>query len=222
MDTFPEETPKTAMRLSPDPGDVVDPHPRPDRPCARETMSTMTSTPRRLSAVDLVTYTPGLAALLVDAVEDGASVGFLAPLAIDGAAEWWAGQAGSIRGNRTILWATADASGVTGTVQLHLAPLPNSRNRASIAKLLVHRRARNNGVARRLLSAAEQFATESGITLLTLDTETGSPAETLYKKTGWTESGTIPAYAADPSGTLRSTTILYKELPPRQASASLV
>lgn len=172
----------------------------------------MTSTPHRLTAVDLVTYTPGLAVLLVDAVDDGASVGFLAPLTVDGAAEWWAGQAGSIRGNRTILWATADASGVTGTVQLRLTPLPTGRNRATIAKLLVHRRARNNGVARQLLSTAEQFAIEAGITLLTLDTETGSLAETLYKKSGWIESGTIPAYAADPSGVLRSTTILYKEL----------
>ncbi|MGC0419315.1 GNAT family N-acetyltransferase [Embleya sp. AB8] len=170
------------------------------------------TTPVRLSAIDLVTYTPGLAALLVDAVEDGAGVGFLAPLPIDAAAEWWAAQGAEIRSNRVIVWATSDHQGVTGTIQLRFAGMPNSRHRATIAKLLVHRRARGNGLARELLATAEQFAAASGRSLLTLDTQTGSDAERLYKRAGWVESGAIPSYAADPSGVLRSTTIFHKHL----------
>ncbi|OPC82541.1 GNAT family N-acetyltransferase [Embleya scabrispora] len=170
------------------------------------------TTPVRLSAIDLVTYTPGLAALLVDAVDDGAGVGFLSPLPIDAAAEWWATQAVEIRNNRIIVWATSDSEGVTGTIQLRFAGMPNSRHRAAISKLLVHRRARGNGIARELLSTAEQFAAASGRSLLTLDTQTGSGAERLYKRAGWIESGAIPSYAADASGVLRSTTIFHKHL----------
>ncbi|WP_406285765.1 GNAT family N-acetyltransferase [Embleya sp. NBC_00896] len=169
-------------------------------------------TPVRISAIDLVTYTPGLAALLVDAVDDGAGVGFLAPLPIDAAAEWWAGQAADIRNNRTIVWVTADHEGVTGTIQLRPATMPDSRHRAAIAKLLVHRRARGNGLARRLLATAEGFAGASGRTLLHLDTRTGSAAERFCKRAGWTESGSIPGYATDPSGVLQATTIFHKNL----------
>ncbi|MEU0935167.1 MULTISPECIES: GNAT family N-acetyltransferase [unclassified Embleya] len=170
------------------------------------------TTPVRLSAIDLVTYTPGLAALLVDAVEDGAGVGFLAPLPIDAAAEWWAAQGTEIRSNRTAVWVTADHEGVTGTIQLRFAGMPDSRHRASVFGLLVHRRARGNGIARELLSTAEQFAAAAGRSLLTLDARTGSDAERLYKSAGWVESGAIPAYAADPSGVLRTSTLFHKYL----------
>ncbi|WP_406297058.1 GNAT family N-acetyltransferase [Embleya sp. NBC_00888] len=170
------------------------------------------TTPVRLSAIDLVTYTPGLAALLVDAVEDGAGVGFLAPLPIDAAAEWWAAQGAEIRSNRTIVWITSDHEGVTGTIRLRLAGMPDSRHRAAVVGLLVHRRARGNGLARELLATAERFAAAAGRSLLTLDAPTGSGAERLYKRAGWIESGAIPAYAADPSGVLRSTTIFHKQL----------
>ncbi|MYW03881.1 GNAT family N-acetyltransferase [Streptomyces sp. SID3343] len=170
------------------------------------------TTPVRLAAIDLVTHTPSLAELLVDAVDDGASVGFLAPLAVDEAAEWWATQTAAIRSNRTVIWATQDATGITGTIQLQPAFTPNGRHRAELTKLLVHRRARGNGLARELLSTAEQFAAASGRTLLTLDTRSGSAAERLYKNAGWTESGTIPDYAADPAGRLQPTTLFHKHL----------
>jgi ribosomal protein S18 acetylase RimI-like enzyme len=170
------------------------------------------TTPVRLAAIDLVTHTPSLAELLVDAVDDGASVGFLAPLAVDEAAEWWATQTAAIRNNRTVIWATLDATGITGTIQLRPASAPNGRHRAELTKLLVHRRARGNGLARELLATAEHFAAASGRTLLTLDTQSGSAAERLYKNAGWTESGTIPDYAADPTGRLQPTTLFHKHV----------
>ncbi len=56
------------------------------------------------------------------------------------------------------------------------------------------------------------MAAADGITLLHLDTETGSPAEYLYRTSGWTAVGAIPDYAANPGGALRPTTIYYKRL----------
>jgi hypothetical protein len=44
------------------------------------------------------------------------------------------------------------------------------------------------------------------------DTETGSPAEEIYKKFGFTEVGKIPNYGISPSGELKSETFFYKQL----------
>lgn len=45
-----------------------------------------------------------------------------------------------------------------------------------------------------------------------LDTETGSPAEELYRKLGYTELGTIPKYGISPTGELKDGTFFYKQL----------
>ncbi|MFI8962273.1 GNAT family N-acetyltransferase [Streptomyces sp. NPDC053493] len=151
----------------------------------------------------------GLAGLLVDAVEGGASLGFLRPLEASEAAAWWEAAAGERE-----VWAAYDARGhVLGAVTLVRETKENGRHRGEIAKLAVHRAARGQGLARRLLAAAEAHAAALGLRLLVLDTETGSPAEHLYRATGWTAAGTVPDFAADPSGTLRPTTLYYKRLP---------
>jgi hypothetical protein len=61
-----------------------------------------------------------------------------------------------------------------------------------------------------LLATAERAAAAAGVTLLHLDTETDSPAESLYRSAGWTRVGAIPDYAATPLGALHPTTIFYK------------
>ncbi|CAL9578889.1 GNAT family N-acetyltransferase [Streptomyces sp. enrichment culture] len=156
---------------------------------------------------------PGLGALLRDAVDGGASVGFLAPLGAAEAADWWRGAAEEAeRGVRTV-WAAYGAVGaLLGVVTLVRATAPNQRHRGDIAKLLVHSAARGRGLGRRLLATAEAGAAAAGLTLLVLDTETGSAAEGLYRSAGWTRAGTIPGYAADPAGEPRPTTYYYKAL----------
>ncbi|MFD5767852.1 GNAT family N-acetyltransferase [Streptomyces sp. NPDC127049] len=150
----------------------------------------------------------GLAALLVDAVEGGASVGFLAPPDPAEAAAWWARAAGT-----RDVWAAFGPDGtVTGAVTLLRTDTANGRHRGEIARLLVHRAARGRALGRRLLAAAEAHAAATGLTLLVLDTQTDSPAERLYRGAGWIPAGTIPEYAADPEGTLRATTLYYKLL----------
>jgi GNAT superfamily N-acetyltransferase len=150
-----------------------------------------------------------LAALLVDAVASGASVGFLDTLTVDEAAAWWRER---LRDERAIVLVARDAEGIAGTVQLLPAPMPNQPHRADIAKLQVHRRARGRGIGRALMNAIEERARAAGFTLLTLDTKRGDAAETLYESTGWTRVGVIPNYALDPDGSPCDTVVFYKVL----------
>ncbi|AWK12232.1 GNAT family N-acetyltransferase [Streptomyces spongiicola] len=166
----------------------------------------------RLGAGELGRAAPRLAELLVDAVEGGASVGFLAPLDRTAAEEWWNSHGPALAAGGRAVWVARDGERVVGTVSAGFTGYPNSGHRAEIAKLLVHREARGRGLGRALLGAAERGAAGRGATLLVLDTETGSPAERLYRSAGWTAAGVIPGFAADPGGTLRPTTFYYKQL----------
>lgn len=111
------------------------------------------------------------------------------------------------------MWAACDGDRVLGTVSLAFPGKANSRHRAELVKLMVGPDARGRGLGRRLLATAEEAAAAAGVTLLHLDTETGSPAEHLYRSAYWTAIGAIPDYAASPDGVLRPTTIYYKHVP---------
>jgi ribosomal protein S18 acetylase RimI-like enzyme len=167
----------------------------------------------RLDDRQLAAAAEELADLLVDTVDGGASVGFLAPLDRAEAVAWWEERAGLVGTGRLALWAARDGRRTVGTVSLAFPDKPNSRHRAELVKLMVHREARGRGLGRRLLTTAEEAAARAGVTLLHLDTETDSPAERLYRSAGWTRAGVIPDYAADPAGVLRPTTLYYKHVP---------
>ncbi|MFB8034618.1 GNAT family N-acetyltransferase [Streptomyces sp. NPDC056004] len=166
---------------------------------------------------ELITYADELAALLVDTVDSGSSVGFLAPLDRDVAAVWWRERAGDVDAGLLQVWIARDAERIAGTIALSRARLPNARHRAEVAKLMVRPSARGRGLGRSLLDAAERSAAGAGVTLLVLDTESGSPAERLYRSAGWTECGSIPDYAEDPAGVLKPTTLYYKAIGPARA-----
>ncbi|MFD9394449.1 GNAT family N-acetyltransferase [Streptomyces sp. NPDC060000] len=172
----------------------------------------MTATVARLDARRLRDRVTELTDLLIDTVHGGASLGFLAPLDRAEAAAWWRERAEAVAAGRLAVWAAKDGPRVVGTVGLAFPDKPNSRHRAELVKLLVHRDARGKGLGRTLLTAAEEAAAAVGVTLLHLDTETGSPAEHLYRTAGWTRAGTIPDYAANPAGMLRPTTLYYKHV----------
>jgi GNAT superfamily N-acetyltransferase len=153
-----------------------------------------------------------LAELLIDCVEGDASVSFLHPLTVDRAGDFWRRVArGVASGERAILIAE-DAQGVCGTVQLILDLPENQPHRADLAKMLVHRRVRRQGLGTALMRAAEALARDCGRTLLVLDAVTGGDAARLYERLGWTRVGDIPGYALMPRGGLCSTTIYYRDL----------
>ena len=167
----------------------------------------------RLRGDDLDACLPALAGLLVDAVAGGASVGFLAGLDQDTAAAWWRGRAADVDAGTLAVWVAREPGGITGTVSLAYAAKDNARHRADLVKLAVRRDRRGRGLGRRLLDTAEHAAADAGISLLLLDTETGSAAEQLYATTGWQLYGVVPGYAADPHGVLRDCSFYYKTLP---------
>jgi GNAT superfamily N-acetyltransferase len=152
-----------------------------------------------------------LAALLVDTVEGGGSVSFLAPLSTDDARAFWRDTFNNAD-SRALFLVVREEGRIVATVQLHPAWAPNQPHRADVAKLMVHRRSRRAGHARALMSALEQRAREAGFTLLTLDTVRGDAAERLYRQSGWQSAGVIPDYALDPYGTLCDTVVFYKKL----------
>ncbi|MFJ5303512.1 GNAT family N-acetyltransferase [Streptomyces sp. NPDC088350] len=166
----------------------------------------------RLDATQLPAANDELADLLTDTVDDGASIGFLAPPDRAAAVDWWRERADGVAAGRLAVWAASNGERIVGTVSLAFPDKPNSRHRAELIKLMVHREARGEGLGRRLLTVAEDAAVAAGITLLHLDTETDSPAEHLYRSAGWTRAGVIPDYAASPGGELRPTTLYYKRV----------
>ena len=153
-----------------------------------------------------------LVELLIDAVDSGAAVSFLATLTRDDAEQWWR-QTIAALDQQAILLVARDDQGIVGSVQLHPAWAPNQPHRADIAKLMVHRRGRELGIGRQLMHGIESMARDAGFTLLTLDAKRGGAAERLYRRIGWTVAGTIPDYAIDPDGhTPHDTVIFYKQL----------
>src|SRR5271165_7526033 len=119
--------------------------------------------------------------------------------------------AGVQKAERILLAAFIDSQ-LVGTVQVLTATPPNQPHRADIAKLLVHRSARGQGVAAQLMEHAEKASLMAGKTLLVLDTVTGGQAERLYLRLGWTRVGVIPNYALFPDGRPCDTTVFYKNL----------
>lgn len=165
----------------------------------------------RPATPDDIHLLPDLCTLLQDAVDGGASVGFLAPLAPSVAADYWRGTLGSA-GASLVLLVALGPGGVIGSVQLSLSERENGSHRAEVQKLLVLASSRRQGVALKLMSALESHARSASRTLLVLDTQKGSAAESLYQRLGWSRAGEIPDFAAAPDGTLRATALYFKQI----------
>lgn len=149
-----------------------------------------------------------LAALLIDVVAEGASVGFLPPLDPAEARAYWAGV---IRPGNVLLVAEQMGT-IVGTAQLELAMRANGRHRAEVNKVLVRPDRRRRGIGRRLMEAVEEAARREGRTLVHLDTREGDGSNDLYRQLGYVEAGRIPSWARSASGALDATVIYYKLL----------
>jgi GNAT superfamily N-acetyltransferase len=153
----------------------------------------------------------GLADVLMDVVEGGASVSFMHPLTREKAVAFWGGVAKEVAAGGRAIVVAEDEQGLCGTAQLMLSLPENQPHRADLAKMLVHRRARRRGIGAAILHAAEDAARELGKTLLVLDTASHE-AERLYERAGWIKVGTIPDYALMPDGAFCDTIVYYRRL----------
>ena len=166
---------------------------------------------RRLQAVDEA-HIEALADVLMDCVEGGASVSFMHPLTRDRAVAFWRRVAQGVAAGERALLVAEDAGGICGTVQLIFDLPENQPHRGDLAKMLVHRRVRRQGLGEALLKAAEATARECGKTVLVLDAVTGGDAARMYARLGWQRVGDIPDYALFPRGGFCSTTVFYRKL----------
>lgn len=166
----------------------------------------------RLRAAEIRERRRELAALLIDAVESGASVGFLAGLDWETACAYWDQVAEAARWERTYVLALIENDHLIGTAQLLPAASQNAAHRAEVAKVLVLRECRGRGLGRALMTEVEAAARRLGFSLLVLDTQTGSPAQRLYESMDYVVAGIIPDYARLPNRALAPTTYLYKPL----------
>ncbi|MBI5653617.1 MAG: GNAT family N-acetyltransferase [Chloroflexi bacterium] len=155
---------------------------------------------------------PELIALLRDAVDDGASVGFLPPLDEQLARAYWAEVVRAVENqSRILLVARADLQ-IVGTVQLDLCTRQNGLHRAEVMKLLVHTVHRRQGIGEALMRALEREAIRAQRTTLILDTRVGDPSEALYAKLGYVRAGIIPECARSANGALDASAIYYRLL----------
>jgi hypothetical protein len=154
---------------------------------------------RRLDGPAARAHLNGLAGVLRDCVEGGASVGYMAPFSDEDARAAFEGFVSDAEQGRRLIVAAFDEGEVVGTVQVVLALMPNQPHRGEIAKLM---------------ERAEAEALAERKTLLVLDAVTGDPAERLYEGMGWNRVGIVPGFALYPDGRPCSTTYLWKALEP--------
>jgi ribosomal protein S18 acetylase RimI-like enzyme len=181
-------------------------------------LQTSAWTLRRLATVDAA-QVQGLADILIDCVQGGASVSFMDPLSRERAVTFWEAVAADVAHGKRALLVAEDADGLCGTVQLALDLPENQPHRADLAKMLVHRRARRRGIAAELVRAAEVTARELGKTLLVLDTANDEAAR-VYERLGWQRVGAIPDYALLPRGGLCKTVIYFRQLNAQTAAVA--
>jgi GNAT superfamily N-acetyltransferase len=167
---------------------------------------------RRLLPDEARSQLDGLAAVLADCVQGGASVGYMAPFSHEDGRLAFAGFVAEAEQGRRLILAAYDDGRLVGTVQVILALMPNQPHRGEIAKMLVLRSARRRGIAQRLMERAEAEAREEGKTLLVLDAVTGGDAARLYARLGWNTVGEVPDFALYPDGRPCSTTYFWKAI----------
>ncbi|KKC44640.1 MULTISPECIES: GNAT family N-acetyltransferase [Acinetobacter] len=157
-------------------------------------------------------YEEGLSILLEDSVNNGASIGFLAPIEKNEVLNYWREVNHKIANGNNRLWIAIQQGKIVGSVQLSLVSKKNGVHRAEVEKLMVLTTARKQGIATLLMNELEKFAREKGLRLLVLDTREGDVSELLYSKIGFVRVGVIPNFALSSNGSYDGTAIYYKKL----------
>lgn len=165
-----------------------------------------------MSAAEAEAALPALSELVIDAVDSGASIGFMPPLADTEALAYWRDVIAALRDGSRILLVASEAGVIQGSVQLGLEKRANGQHRCEAMKLFVHRRARRRGIARELMTEAEAAARAAGCTLMLMDTRKGGEADQLCQKLGYEAYGEVPGYARSGNGELHTTVFYYRKL----------
>ncbi|MFM2308960.1 MAG: histone acetyltransferase and related acetyltransferase [Chloroflexota bacterium] len=156
---------------------------------------------------------PELAVLLIDAIESGASIGYMLPYDPAEIHAYCHGVANAVKnGSKWLLVARLGDGTLVGTAQLEPASKANGRHRAEVQKVIVTSRLRKHGIGTKLMAEVEAHARSKQRTLLLLDTRAHDAGERLYSACGWTRFGVVPDYAYSPDGSIEGTAFYYKQL----------
>ncbi len=150
--------------------------------------------------------------LLQLTVNQGASIGWLAPLSRQDASSYWQSVSEQVEAGEKVLILAEQDGRIAGAVQLALEPRENGNHRAEVQKLMVHPDFRRQGIAERLMNRLERAAMEAERSLLVLDVRKGDGAEALYQKLGYIHVGDITAYARSSNLQLDDCAFYYKLL----------
>jgi len=154
---------------------------------------------------------PALVDLLIDTVDDGASLGFIAPVVPAAAWKYWIGLVPEFAaGSRVLVGVFCDGH-IAGSAQLWLPSLPNARHRADVQKVFIARTLRGRGVGAALMAALHECARQRDRTLLLLNARR-NVADRFYKPLGYREVGVIPGYSLGSNGARIDTASLYLQL----------
>jgi ribosomal protein S18 acetylase RimI-like enzyme len=163
-----------------------------------------------------ITDTPairaGLRDLLVDVVDHGGAVHFMAPLSPAEADAFWDSALESMKRGERLIFAAFDKNLLVGTASLILKSTPNAPHRAEVAKMMTLSSHRRRGIARALLRHIEREGVKHGKTLLLLDTAAEGGSAALYESEGFVFCGTVPDYYLRPYGGLGATKYYYKHV----------
>ena len=165
---------------------------------------------RALDAAEVRARRAQLVELIADAVDGGASIGYVLPCASADYAAFWDEVADAVGAGERFVLASEREGTIVGTIQLAPCTKANGRHRAEVQKLMVLRAVRGEGIGGRLMREIEALARGRGHRLLLLDTRADSSAERLYRRLGWHPFGSVPDYASDPDGTLADCVFFFK------------
>ena len=162
---------------------------------------------------DIADVQDELCHLLQACVDDGASIGFMAPLSREEALSYWHGVEAELAQGTKFLLNYYEGDTLAGSAQLSYSHKANAIHRGEIQKLLVAPAFRGKGIARALMNALEKEALARAKTLLILDTRKGDVAPILYENMGYTLFGEVPDYALHPyTGAREACVFFYKFL----------
>ena len=116
-------------------------------------------------------------------------------------------------GEKVPLVAIVDGE-VRGTATLVRHPHHLRRHIADITGVVVDHRYWRRGIARGLFAELSAHAAAMGIELLATSCRGGTPAETVYRRLGFTEYGRLPRGMKEASGKVFDEVFLYRTLPP--------
>lgn len=165
-----------------------------------------------LNATAAARHLPQLMELLKNAVDHGASIGYLPPASDSEALSFWQRVLLEISAGKRLLVGALEEGVLIGCVQLQLADQPNAPHRAEVQKLFVHTEKRGLGAGRLLLERVVQEAKRLNRTLLILDVKDGEPAHKLCLSSGFQTVGVVPGYSKQATGEFADTVIMYMKL----------